>query len=319
MNVQDKQRGSESPAVIAGTDAGSETRNPKRAEQAPQGASRVEKAVQEQALRLQSDIDKAMNLAAEMSCVTLRVLTSRNRWERPCMMRQIVAYWLNVVQGYDKALIGRYFCRDRSSIYHAVNRIAGLLKIGDRQTTELWNEFNERIIDYKPKPTETMEETKPKIVVPEWQLKREYYASILTNLLFEVADVLETLFVECSDAYKDCTFQFTKEQKNHFKFAHKHIKDLRSFTKKLDPETQVKFGDDAEIIADLIYAAVSRTGTDDDVMRGFLEHIMQQPDKLGLDGIRKGGALFEEIKLKLAKARIEAKLNENKKPTKKTK
>ena len=37
---------------------------------------------------------------------------------------------------------------------------------------------------------------------------------------------------------------------------------------------------------------------------------MSYPVKVGLDGVRKGGELFESIKMKQAKARIEAKINE---------
>lgn len=145
--------------------------------------------------------------------------------------------------------------------------------------------------------------------VPEWAKKRHYLAAMLTNFVFEVADVLECLFIECSDAAKECGLQFSKQQKNHFEFAQKHIKAFRSSTAKLDKDAQLSFGQDTDVLADLIYAAVTRTGEDDQMMQNFLEYIMSYPDKVGLDGVRKGGELFESIKMKQAKARIEAKIN----------
>lgn len=305
-NVSNKQQRPGGPVGTARLFEGQQARDAQRAEQAAQGEGGIAEAA-----TFQSDVEHALRLAADMGGVCVRVLLSRNRWERPCMMRQIAAYWLCKVRGYTHVEVGRAINRNRASVYHAIERIGGLLAIGDIQTAELWQEFKEKVNNYNPKQPQSMKENKKPNVVPEWVAKREYYASIMTNLLFEVADVLETLFVECQDAYEDCTFTFTKQQKNHMKLAHKHIKVMRSFTRVLPADAQEKFGDDAEIIADLIYATVSRTGTDDNIVRGFLEHIMQQPDKLGLDGIRKGGALFEEIKMRLAKARIDAKLNNN--------
>ena len=61
------------------------------------------------------------------------------------------------------------------------------------------------------------------------------------------------------------------------------------------------------MLLDLIYAAVTRTGTDDQMMHRFLNYIMSFPDRVGLDGVRKGGEHFEAIKMQQAKERIEQK------------
>lgn len=145
--------------------------------------------------------------------------------------------------------------------------------------------------------------------MPEWQKKREYLARLLTNMTFEVADVLETLWMECEERNRECGYTMRQEQKRHYKAAMFHIRAFRGATRALEDKEQESFGRDAEILLDLIYAAVTRTGTDDTIMRGFLEHIMAQPDRVGLDGVRKGGEMFEEIKMRLAKERIETKTN----------
>ena len=63
------------------------------------------------------------------------------------------------------------------------------------------------------------------------------------------------------------------------------------------------------MLADVMYAAVSRTGTDDSIMYEILEYIMQRPDRVGLDGVRKGGEAFERIKKEMAQKRIEEFMN----------
>ena len=87
----------------------------------------------------------ALNVAADVAGTTVEILTSGYRLGTYCMMRQIVAYWLHKEKGYSKRDIAVAINRDRSTIYHAVNRIDSLLEIGDRLTTDLWNLFSTTI------------------------------------------------------------------------------------------------------------------------------------------------------------------------------
>lgn len=140
MNVQDKQQGQARPVGTTGFDARLQAGEPTRPEQAatsPFGAEKI--------AALTADVERAMELAAKIAGVSVEVLTSRNRWFRPCMMRQIAAYWLYKERGYTQREIGTVFCRDRTSVYHAINRIRGLLKVGDHLTTDLWNLFTTNI------------------------------------------------------------------------------------------------------------------------------------------------------------------------------
>ena len=137
--------------------------------------------------------------------------------------------------------------------------------------------------------------------------KREYLARLETNLVFVAADMLETLWRECEDINYQCGYRMRQEEARHFKAVKHHLRAFRSATRHLEGKEQESFGRDAELTLDLLYAAVTRTGTDDTIMTGFLEHIMALPDRVGLDGIRRGGAEFERIKMEQAKARIEVK------------
>ena len=96
----------------------------------------------------EADVKNALNVAADVAGTTVNILTSGYRIGTYCMMRQIVAYWLHKEKGYSKRDIAVAINRDRSTIYHAVNRIDDLLEIGDKITTKCWKEFNYRITNY---------------------------------------------------------------------------------------------------------------------------------------------------------------------------
>ena len=141
--------------------------------------------------------------------------------------------------------------------------------------------------------------------------KREYLARLETNLVFVAADMLETLWRECEDINYQCGYRMRQEEARHFKAVKHHLRAFRSATRHLEGKEQESFGRDAELTLDLLYAAVTRTGTDDRMMHRFLEYIMSFSDRVGLDGIRKGGEAFEAIKKSMAEGRVNAYLKKH--------
>ncbi len=140
MDVQDQQQRQTRPAGIIGLDEGLPAGGVTRREQAapsPFGAEKI--------AAFEADVKNALNVAADVAGTTVDILTSGYRLGTYCMMRQIVAYWLHKEKGYSKRDIAPAINRDRSTIYHAVNRIDSLLEIGDKITTKCWKEFNYRI------------------------------------------------------------------------------------------------------------------------------------------------------------------------------
>ena len=140
MNVQDKQQRQKGTADAIRTDAGIQAGGSARPEPFASGPFGTEKIA-----TLTADVERALSLAAKIAGVDVSVLTGRTRWYRPCIMRQIAAYWLYQEKGYTQREIGSVFCRDRTSVYHSINRIQGLLKVGDPLTKELWNLFTANI------------------------------------------------------------------------------------------------------------------------------------------------------------------------------
>ena len=128
------------------------------------------------------------------------------------------------------------------------------------------------------------------------RLKVEYMAYLNNNLLFLLADVLECQLMECEKTNRDAGYQLRHEQKRYLNGAIQNLRKLRGETRHLTVDEQESYGNDAEMIGDLIYAAVSRTGKTNDKMVDFIQYIMSFPDTLGLDDFRKyGGEAFNAI------------------------
>lgn len=145
----------------------------------------------------------------------------------------------------------------------------------------------------------------------EFQAKRQHLAALMLNLFFLVADTLETIGTECEDINAECGYKMHKKESNHYIYAMKHIRALRSATRGLDSASQEAFGNDAEMLGDLLYAAISRTGTDNNKMIEFLRYIMQYPDRVGLDGVHRGGEVLQAIRRAQIEKRLDAYIKDN--------
>lgn len=133
----------------------------------------------------------------------------------------------------------------------------------------------------------------------ESERRLNHLAAIECNLVYIMADVLEALWIECENLNRRCGYEMHQEEKRHCKAAIHHIHMIRGVTRQLDATDQDQFGQDADITLDLLYSAVTRTGTDNIMLCRFLEYIMSFPDKLGLDSVRQGSDAFNAIKKKL--------------------
>lgn len=133
----------------------------------------------------------------------------------------------------------------------------------------------------------------------EEQKKMEYLARLETNLVFVFADIMEQLWIECENINRRCGYQMRNEEKRYYNAVKHNLKAFRGVTKQLSIKDQEEFGNDAEITLDILYAAVTRTGTDNMMLLRFLEYMMSFPDRIGLDEVRDGSDAFKAIKKKL--------------------
>lgn len=134
--------------------------------------------------------------------------------------------------------------------------------------------------------------------------KLEYLARLETNLVYIMADVLESLWVECENLNYRCGYKMRNEEARYYKAFKANLRKFRMVTRTLDEKEQESFGNDADLTLDLLYAAVTRTGTDNARMLWFLGYIMSFPDRVGLDAVRHGSDAFEGMKAQLARGEL---------------
>lgn len=132
--------------------------------------------------------------------------------------------------------------------------------------------------------------------IPKEQAKREYLARLMTNVLYVFIDCLESMYVETEQVNRKCGYQLRHEEKHSFNKIFAEVKKIRRITRELPESEQVSYGDDADQLLDLVYLAVTRTGTDNQLMHRFIEYVGSFPDRLGLDEAREGGETFKALK-----------------------
>lgn len=60
------------------------------------------------------------------------------------------------------------------------------------------------------------------------------------------------------------------------------ITDYKAIVRKTENDTQEQFGEDSDILLELIMTAIDRSGDDNDKMREIIDKIKEQPSKLNL-------------------------------------
>lgn len=129
--------------------------------------------------------------------------------------------------------------------------------------------------------------------------KVEILSRILTNILFVLADCTERCMVECEEVNKEAGYALRQDCKRYFKAAMFNIKMFRGATREIGEDEQYRIGEDADLMYDFIFAAVSRTGKDNWNLLKFFQYIMSYPDLIGVDEVRKGGESFKAVREQL--------------------
>ena len=100
----------------------------------------------------------------------------------------------------------------------------------------------------------------------EEKIKLEYLAKVETNLVFIFFDILEQLWIKTENINQRCGYVFKNEEKRYYNAIKHNLQCFRRASRQLDIEDQIQYGNDAEITLDIIYAAVSRTGSDNMIL-----------------------------------------------------
>ena len=85
----------------------------------------------------------------------------------------------------------------------------------------------------------------------------------ITNIVFVLADVLESNLISMQDEFKKNGFELRHEAKRIFNTALANIKKLRREVNKCSESTQDNFGNDSDMLNALMIMIIDRCGDDD--------------------------------------------------------
>ena len=105
----------------------------------------------------------------------------------------------------------------------------------------------------------------------------------ITNIVFVLADVLESNLINMQEEFKKNGFELRHEAKRHFNTALANIKKLRREVDRCSESTQDNFGNDSDMINAMILMIIDRCGDDDMFHFKLYNYIKSFPSKLNLD------------------------------------
>ena len=115
-----------------------------------------------------------------------------------------------------------------------------------------------------------------------------------TNIVYALADVLETNLMDLESAYRKEGFALRQDAKRQYNTAIHAIRRIKGDVDKCSADTQDMFGDDADILNALLLMMIDRCGNDDMFAFKLFNYIKAFPSRLGmnLDGLDKA---FENV------------------------
>ena len=105
----------------------------------------------------------------------------------------------------------------------------------------------------------------------------------ITNIVFVLADVLESNLISMQDEFKKNGFELRHEAKRSFNTALANIKKLRREVNKCSESTQDNFGKDSDMLNALMLMIIDSCGDDDMFHFKLYNYIKSFPSKLNLN------------------------------------
>ena len=105
----------------------------------------------------------------------------------------------------------------------------------------------------------------------------------ITNIVFVLADVLESNLINMQEEFKKNGFELRHEAKRSFNTALANIKKLRREVDRCSDSTQDNFGKDSDMLNALMLMIIDRCGDDDMFHFKLYNYIKSFPSKLNLD------------------------------------
>lgn len=147
---------------------------------------------------------------------------------------------------------------------------------------------------YESDKTKTKKMTKRLMELNPEMAKTVRDCLIRTNLLYNLADMLESLLVDTCDRHKQIGFELRMDVKRNYNAVIHHCRLIRMDVRKTSQETQEWLGIDSDMLLAMVLLLVDRCGEDDMMMWKIFNYIKAIPSKrmIKLDDIDEA---FEHI------------------------
>ena len=108
-------------------------------------------------------------------------------------------------------------------------------------------------------------------------------SNIHSNLLFVLTDVMETLLMDTNSLLKASNREFKQDTKRNFNTSLKALRLIKSPVSSLPDKTQCNFGNDSDMLYQMIKLIIDRCGASDEKMFQFFNYVHAFPSQLGVD------------------------------------
>lgn len=117
--------------------------------------------------------------------------------------------------------------------------------------------------------------------------------TIHSNLLFLMADMMETLLIDTSAMMKKEGFEIRHDAKRNFNTAISSVRKLRRAVDGCMQSTQENFGNDSDCMYEMIKLIIDRCGEDDMKMFKFYNYIKLYPSQCKME--RLDSSVFKHL------------------------
>lgn len=127
-------------------------------------------------------------------------------------------------------------------------------------------------------------------------MKPLHQLNVINNLIYALADVIETNLMDLEAEYSKHGKRLRYESKRNFNTALHGLRCLKSELKPSPQQEQIDYGNDADILNALLLTILDRTGDDDMQSFRLYNYIKAMPSRLHLElDIDEASVFGEEI------------------------
>lgn len=113
--------------------------------------------------------------------------------------------------------------------------------------------------------------------------KEKQLGNTYANLTFVLVDILESSLMNTNELLRKQGCELRHESKRNFNTAIASVRKLKDHVNKCNDKTQIDFGNDSDMLYNMLLLLVDRCGDDDMKLFKFFNYIKSFPSQMGLE------------------------------------